>query len=214
MARITVLGGTGYAGGHIVQEAAARGHQVTSYSRNAPENPVDGVTYETGSVLEHDVLAAAVADTDAVIDALSPRGDMAGKLEGIVNDLVNLLEGTSTRLGVVGGASSLLVSEGGPRLIDTAPPAPEVADEIQTGITVLQLLSDYTGQVDWFYVSPAALFGSWAPGEATGTYRTSDDILLVDDEGISQISGADFAKAIVDEIETPSHHQSRFHVAN
>ena len=29
MARITVLGGTGYAGGNIVREAASRGHEVT-----------------------------------------------------------------------------------------------------------------------------------------------------------------------------------------
>lgn len=214
MARITVLGGTGYAGGHIAREAAGRGHQVVSYSRTAPETPVDGVEYRTGSVLEHDVLAAATADTDVVINALSPRGDMEGKLEGIANDLVNLLEGTPTRLGIVGGASSLFVEEGGPRLIDTAPPPAEVAAEIQTGITVLDLLNDYSGQLDWFYVSPAAQFGAWVPGEATGSYRTSDDILLVDEDGISQISGADFAKAIVDEVETPSHHQSRFHVAN
>ena len=33
MARITVIGGTGYAGSNVVSEAGARGHQVTSYSR-------------------------------------------------------------------------------------------------------------------------------------------------------------------------------------
>lgn len=48
MTRITVLGGTGYAGGHIVREAAARGHEVTSVSRTLPEDRVEGVTYRAG----------------------------------------------------------------------------------------------------------------------------------------------------------------------
>ena len=34
MARITILGGTGYAGAAIVAEAANRGHEVTSVSRS------------------------------------------------------------------------------------------------------------------------------------------------------------------------------------
>ena len=42
MARIVVLGGTGYAGRHIVSEAVSRGHEVISVSRSAPSNPVEG----------------------------------------------------------------------------------------------------------------------------------------------------------------------------
>ena len=42
MARISVLGGTGYGGEAVVREAARRGHTVTSYSRRPPEQPVDG----------------------------------------------------------------------------------------------------------------------------------------------------------------------------
>lgn len=33
MARIVVLGGTGYAGSNIVAVAAGKGHEVVSYSR-------------------------------------------------------------------------------------------------------------------------------------------------------------------------------------
>lgn len=36
MTRITVLGGTGYAGAHIVRIAAERGHEVVSFSRSEP----------------------------------------------------------------------------------------------------------------------------------------------------------------------------------
>jgi putative NADH-flavin reductase len=45
---LSIFGATGYAGGHIAATAAHRGHNVTGYSRNAPTNPVAGVTYIQG----------------------------------------------------------------------------------------------------------------------------------------------------------------------
>ena len=135
MARITILGGTGYAGGAIVAEAARRGHDVTAVSRGAVEQPVAGVDYVTGSATDGSVLDEVVAGRDAVIVALSPRGDMAGKVEAIVDDLVARLADTPTRLGYVGGASSLQVEEGGPRLWDLSKDhlPDDVRPEIETG---------------------------------------------------------------------------------
>lgn len=211
--RITVLGGTGYAGSHVVAEAVKRGHEVVSFSRNAPDTPVDGATYRTGSVLDEHVLVQAVQDADAVFETLSPRGDLAGKLEGVVDRLIELAARANVRLGVLGGASSLHTSPGGPRLIEVQPPKPEIAGEINTGIALLEALKAAPEQLDWFYVSPAAGFGAWVPGEATGRYRVSDDVLLVDENGDSMISGADLAMAVVDEFERPAHRRTRFHVA-
>lgn len=213
MTRIHVLGGTGYSGAHIVAEAQRRGHQVTSFSRNHPSDPVAGVEYRTGSVLDPDLLASSVGDADVVFDALSPRGDLAGRLEGVVDQLIDLLRGTGVRFGVLGGASSLYVSKGGPLLFDANPMPPEVVPEVQTGINVLDTLRGAAEDLDWFYVSPAAEFGAWAPGEKTGSYRTADDVLLVDENGKSSISGADLALAVLDEIDTPKHRRRRFHVA-
>ena len=118
MTRISVLGGTGYAGSAVVAEAAHRGHQVTSVSRHEPEQRIDGVDYLIGSVLDPEVLSQAVEGHDVVIEAVSPRGDMVGQEEGLVDRLVELTPGFGTRLGVIGGASSLLTEEGGPRLYD------------------------------------------------------------------------------------------------
>jgi putative NADH-flavin reductase len=70
-----------------------------------------------------------------------------------------------------------------------------------------------TERLDWFYVSPPAAFGAFAPGEALGTYRVGGDVLLSDDEGNSFIGGADFGRALVDEIEQPAHRRARFTVA-
>lgn len=213
MTRIHVLGGTGYAGAHILREAAGRGHAVVSFSRNAPTDPVPGADYRNGDVLDEAFLAESVRDAEVVFEALSPRGALAGRLEAVVDRLIALTADAGVRLGVLGGASSLLVEPGGPRLIDLGEPPAAVRDEIQTGIALLDVLRAAPDGLDWFYVSPAEEFGAWVPGEALGRYRVGDDVLLRDEDGRSFISGADLAKAVVDEIERPAHHRARFHVA-
>ena len=177
MARISVLGGTGYLGSALVAEGIRRGHQVTSVSRKEPEARLDGVSYLIGSALDPDVLARAVEGHDVVLEAVSPRGDMVGKEEGLVDQLIELTPRTGTRLGVVGGASSLLAEEGGPRLYDvTVDDIPaEVKPEIDTGMAVLETLKNAPADVDWFYVSPPQDFGAWVPAPtraSTGSART------------------------------------------
>lgn len=114
---------------------------------------------------------------------------------------------------MIGGAGSLLVAPGGPQLAQTDEfPDRFKAEAAEMG-GVLDDLRSADPSIDYFYVSPAAGFGSWAPGEATGTYRLGDDLLLVDEAGNSAISGADLAKATVAEIETPQYQRRRFTVA-
>ncbi len=214
MARISVLGGTGYAGSAVVREAAGRGHEVTAFSRRPAEEPVPGVRYVTGSVLDPAVLAQAVDGADVVFEALSPRGDMAEEVDAVIEDLVALTRSAGVRLGVLGGASSLLVAPDGPRLFDVTEVAPEVRPEIEVGLRKLEKLRAEDEGLDWFYVSPPAEFGAWVPGEATGAYRLGDDVLLRSADGRSEISAADLAIAVVDEIEQPAHRRRRFHVAH
>lgn len=212
MARITILGGSGYAGGAIVAEAAKRGHEVTAVSRGAVEQPVPGVEYVSGSATDAAVLDTVVAGRDAVVIALSPRGDMAGRLEAVVDDLIARLADTPTRLGYVGGASSLQVEEGGPRLWDVSKDhlPDDVRPEIETGLNALELLTASPASLDWFYVSPPQDFGSWLGTASKGAYTLGGDVLLRDADGVSTISAADLALAIVDEIETPRHRRARF----
>ena len=212
MARIAVLGGTGYAGAAIVAEASRRGHEVTAVSRTAPTSPVDDVTYVQASVLDPDVLDRVVADADVVISALSPRGDMTGKVEGVVEGLIERLAGTSTRVGYIGGASSLLTEEGGPRLWDVSKDhvPDEVMPEVRTGLDTLALLEASPESLDWFYVSPPQDFGSWLGTASKGEYVLGGDVMLRDADGASTISADDLALAILDEIETPAHHRARF----
>ncbi|WP_305789622.1 NAD(P)-dependent oxidoreductase [Symbioplanes lichenis] len=209
MTRLTVLGGTGYTGSAIVREAVARGHEVTSYSRHAPAEPVPGVTYVQGSVLDADVRRQIVAGADVIVSALAPRGDMAGTQVEILSDLARQAKGT--RIGVVGGFGSLRPEPGAPRFVDTDALPEEYKPESREMLEVKEALA--AGDADWFYVSPAAAYGSYAPGEATGSYRTSGEIALFDADGKSELSGADFAKAIVDEIEKPQYQRAHWSVA-
>lgn len=211
MARIVVLGGTGYAGRHIVSEAVTRGHEAVSISRTAPSDPVNGATNVQGSVLDLNALGDAFDGADAVVSALSPRGDMADAVVGALGSLVEKLAGTPTRLGVIGGAGGSLVAPGGPRLFDQGFPE-EYKAEAQVGIDSLALLEASDSSLDWFFIHPAEEFGAWAEGERTGRYRDGGDVIVRDADGRSFISGADLAVAIVDEIETPKHRRKRFTV--
>lgn len=211
MARIIVLGGTGYAGRHIVTEAVSRDHAVIAISRSVPTDPVAGAAYVQGSALDIASIADAFVGADAVVSALSPRGDMEDRALEALTNVVDQLAGTPTRLGVVGGAGGSLVAPGGPRLFDQDFPE-EYKHEAQVGIDSLALLEATDAGLDWFFIHPAEVFGPWAEGERTGTYRDGGEVLVRDADGKSYISGADFAVAVVDEIEQGNHHRERFTV--
>ena len=67
-----------------------------------------------------------------------------------------------------------------------------------------------TQDITWTFLSPSADFN--AEGERTGSYQSGKDNLLVNANGNSYISYADFAIALVDEIENPQHINERFTV--
>jgi putative NADH-flavin reductase len=212
MSTIAVIGSTGYVGGHITSEALRRGHQVIGVSRSQPTVSRVGVTVRRGDITDKPLLRELASEASTVVIAVHGVQDGESFLAALVPSMLDAASSGGARLGVVGGAASLLVTAGGPRLIDT-PEFPEIfMVEARSHIAVLEALRSSTSDADWFYVSPPATFGAYAPGERTGRYRTGDDILLSDAQGNSSISGADFAIAFVDEIETPVHHRARFTV--
>jgi len=215
MTRIHVLGGTGYAGGHIARIAAARGHRVVSFSRAVPAQGAPGVDHRAGDLLDDARLRSAFDGAEVVVSGLSPRGALEGegRLRALLRSVARTAAERGVRLGVVGGAGSLRLEPGGPRLID-APGLPEAARPEATEMAgILDDLEAAPEPLDWFFVSPALAFGRQAPGEPTGRYCLGADVLLRDENGESAISGEDFAAAFVDEIERPAHRRRRFTVA-
>lgn len=210
MATIAVLGGTGYAGRHIVAEAVHRGHTVLSVARTAPAERVPGATYVEGTLLDVPALAKELTGVDVVVSAVAPRGEMEGQVRPNLEALFSVLP-DDVRVGVIGGAGGSLVAPGGPRVVDSGFPDEFKAEALEAIGVLEDLQAEQTGR-DWFYVHPAGGFGAWNPGERTGQYRDGGEVIVTDDEGESFISGADLAVAVLDEIENPRHHRERFTV--
>ena len=211
MSRIVVIGGTGYAGSHIVAEAARRGHTALSVARTAASDRQEGVTYIEGSLLDVPGLVAEIAGAEVVVVSVPARGEMAGLLRPAVAELVAALP-SGTRIGVIGGAGGSLAAPGGPRVIDLPSFTEEYKPEAFEAIGILEDLQAGDPSVDWFYIHPAGGFGMWNPGERTGSYRDGGEVIVTDAEGESFISGADLAVAVLDEIESPKHARERFTV--
>lgn len=211
--KITVLGGTGYAGAELVAEAVARGHQVIAVSRTAPESPVAGAEYRQGSADDFAFVDTAIEGADAVIDALTARKGLGEGLIDVIEHVIERAAEQGSRLVVIGGAGTLRIAEGGPTLID-AGYFPEAAlPAIRITAAELDSLEAGPEHLDWLYVSPARSFGAHNPGERLGAYRVGGDILLTDEQGESRLSAPDLAFAVLDELEQPGHRRQRLHFA-
>ena len=214
MAKVAVFGGTGYTGGNIAREAASRGHSVVSYSRHLPADLAGPARFEQGSIHDASLVAKVAAEVDVIVVAIHGYSPDGPALIEALPALADAAIASGTRLAVMGGAGSSLVAENGPRLVDTPEFHPEWKPEALAMAEVLQWLRDTDTALDWFLISPGALYGSYAPGETTGTYRTGDDVLVTKEDGSSEISGTDLALAFVDEIENPKHSRQRFTVGH
>jgi hypothetical protein len=212
MSKIAVFGGNGFAGSAIAKEAASRGHEVTVVARSAQSGTDTNVVQ--GSVHDYTIVEQVTADNDVVVIAIPAREIDGKRLLDAITPLADAAARNGARIAVVGGAGSLLVSEGGPRVVDTPDFPDAYKGEALAHADVLDALRATDSNVDWFYVSPAAAFGAHAGVAPKGSFQVGGDILLTDAEGNSAIAGEDYAHAFVDEIETPAHRRQRFTVAH
>ena len=215
LSRITVLGGTGYAGSAIVADAVSRGHRVTALSRRAPADPVAGVRYVDGDATDEKTLSAVITDADAVVAALAPRGPLAGTFRDVYRTVARLADAAGARLFVVGGFSSLRPAPGADRFVTDLSDVPaDLHDEILAGAAlIIDDLPAAPPSLDWVFVSPPRMFGSFAPGEKLGRYLLGDDV-AVDPQTGGAISASDYALGVVDLIEQDSHHRVQVNIGN
>lgn len=218
MSRIVVFGATGFAGSRIVDEAARRGHSVIAASRRTPVSPgsPDGLVRPvSASLYDRDAVLDLARDAEVVVCAINsgPDPDRHSLIDA-VPILADAARDIGSRIGVVGGAGSLLLTERGPAVVsklETAVP-PEKLRDIRIHIDVLDALRRTPVDVDWFYLSPPVGFGAHVPGRRTGHYRLGGEVMLAAEDGSSSISGEDYALAFIDEIDRPRHHRCRFTV--
>ena len=215
MSRITVIGGTGYAGSAIVAEAAARGHQVTALSRSLPDTPIPNVTYVQGDAIDEATLWAPIKGADAVVGALAPRGALAGTFREAYRTIARLADAAGAPLFVVGGYSSLRPASAADRFVTDLSHIPaELHDEIRAGAAlIIEDLPATPATLDWVFVSPALRFGARMPGERLGRYRLGDDVAVQPEDG-GAISAADYALGFVDLIEKGDHHRAQVNLGH
>ncbi|WP_144525396.1 NAD(P)-dependent oxidoreductase [Bacillus pumilus] len=209
--KIGIIGATGKAGQEIVKETQSRGHEVTAIVRDAQK-----VTDSSVAVIEKDVFHLQAEDIkgfDVIVNAFgAPAGKEHLHVEAGKKLIDIMKEVPDTRLIVVGGAGSLFVDEAKTtRLVDTPEfPKEYIATASQQGENLKDL--QQTEGLKWTFLSPAAFFDP--AGKRTGSYVIGKDQLIVNSKGDSYVSYADYAIALVDEIEQAAHVGERFTVVS
>ncbi|MFK0088307.1 NAD(P)-dependent oxidoreductase [Pseudomonas sp. NPDC090755] len=202
MSKIAIIGATGRAGSQLLEEALRRGHSVTAIARDpAKLQGRAGVTAKAVDVLDSAALHQALSGSDVVLSAAHFATIPAAAI------IEPARQAGVKRLLVVGGAGSLLLPSG-QRVIDS-PGFPEAYKaEASAGCQFLDALRR-EDELDWTFLSPSAEFVEDA---RTGSFKLGQDHLLFAADGRSWISFADYAIALLDEVEKPAHSRQRFTV--
>ncbi|WP_246158704.1 NAD(P)-dependent oxidoreductase [Catellatospora sichuanensis] len=201
MSRIVVFGAGGRAGRAVAAEARQRGHKVTAVVRDPGRHlglAADEVL--AGDVTDAAHIARVAAGHDAAVNASAdlaadPRTFFPAAADALLDGLPRA--GVS-RLVTVGLASVLDTASGTP-LMDT-PGYPQEYRSFYLGHAAgTAVLRAATTDLDWLVLSPAGDFDHTAG--RTGLHRAATA------DASSRISYPDFAVAVLDEIDNPTHHR-------
>ena len=205
--KIAVVAANGKAGQLIVREAVERGSDVTAFVRSENRTVAENVVVK--DIM--DLTPKDLVGFDAVVDAFGAwTPETLPQHSTTLAHLCDILSGTGTRLLVVGGAGSLYVNPEHTMTVSETPDFPEMFKPLASAMA--EALSDLRERDDvrWTYISPAGDFQ--AEGERTGEYILAGEELTLNDRNESIISYADYAIAMVDEIESGDHIQQRISV--
>jgi uncharacterized protein len=205
---VVVYGATGNSGKEIVKELLSRGHTVTGVARSASSlKAAQGLTAKADDLSDVDAIAAMIKGADVVVSAYAPPPDTPDALIGVTErEIAAVKKAGVKRLLVVGGAGLLEVAPGVTLIKSGHLPAEyiPIATSHEKALGVLR-----KSDINWTYLSPAAYF---VAGERTGKFRLGTKELVADAKGDSRISFADYAIALVNEIEKPAHERGSFSV--
>lgn len=203
---IAVVGATGKAGSYIVTEAIKQGLDVSAIVRS-PEKLAQDVPYLQRSAFE--LTKQDIAPFDVLVSAFGVKNGEQPQHIKLNQHYLSILEGSGKRL--------IIVGSGGHLYIDTSRNK-KVYDKIwivRKGAKILEesyhLLEQSRG-FDWTYMAPPVTFSP--KGKRTGKYQTGSDVVLRNHRGKSEISYADYALALIDEVLHPRHTDMMFTVAS
>lgn len=209
MKKIAVVCAAGKEGRLVADEAISRGYEVTGFVRSESNR----INPKAKMVVKDlfDLTKEDLAGFDAVIDAFGAWTPETLHLhsESLMH-LCDVLSGSRTRLLVVGGAGSLYVNPEHTVQVKDLDSFPDVFKPLANAQgAALEKLRE-RDDVNWTFLSPAGDFV--ADGARTGEYLTGGEEYCVNDKGESRISYADYAIAMIDEVENAKHIKERFSV--
>ena len=206
--KIAVVAANGRVAQKVIKEALDRGFEVRAFGRD-DENKTAAKDYVKKDIM--DLTSDDLAGFDVVVDGFGAWKDEEQPMHVKTSQhLCDILSGSDTRLLVVGGAGSLFVNPEHTAVVCDGPDFPAMflplAKAQGEELAKLRERND----VKWTFISPAGDFQ--ADGERTGKYILAGEELTLNSRGESIISYADYAIAMVDEIEKGNHIQQRISV--
>ena len=207
--KIAVICANGKAGQLITKEAVERGFDVTAVVRNENRSVAKKAIVKD----LFDLTREELLSFDVVVDACGGwTADTIPTIKKAGLYLCDLLSGTDKRLLIVGGAGSLFVNAEHTLTVADVPDFPDAFKPLAAAHG--ELLDELRARNDvlWTYISPAGDFR--ADGERTGEYTLGGEELILNKNGESVISYADYAIAFVDEIEKGDHKNARISVVS
>lgn len=205
--KIAVVCANGKAGKLITNEALERSFDVTAIVRS--ENKTNAKNVISKDLF--DLTKEDLSGFDVVVDAFGAWiPETLPQHSTSLKHLCDILSGTETRLVIVGGAGSLYVNKEHTMQVMDTPDFPEMFKPLAKaqGKALEELRN--RNDVKWTFISPAGDFQ--ADGVRTGKYILAGEELTLNSKGESIISYADYAVALVDEIEKGNHIQQRISV--
>lgn len=207
--KVAVVCAAGKQGKLLVDEAVSRGYAVTGFVRGNAK--VENVQAKTVVKDLFDLTKDDLSGFDVVIDAFGAWASEVLPLHRTsLKHLCDILSGTDTRLLVVGGAGSLYVNKEHTLQVKNLPDFPEIYKPLASAQSAALDDLRERNDVKLTFLSPAGNFV--ADGERTGKYILGGEEYFVNDRGVSEINYADYAIAMIDEIENANNIQKRFSV--
>lgn len=208
MKKIAVAAADGRVARKVITEAVNRGFDVTAFGRK-DENITDAQHYFKKDIF--DLTKEDLEGFDAVADAFGAwTEETLPQHSTTLAHLCDVLSGTDTRLLIVGGAGSLFVNPEHTATVSEGPDFPDAFKPLASAMAAALVELRKRNDVKWTYISPAGDFQ--ADGERSGKYILGGEELTLNAKGESIISYADYAIAMVDEIESGNHIQERISV--
>jgi putative NADH-flavin reductase len=194
--RLFILGATGGTGRQLIDQALARGHQVTAFVRS-PEKltaPREGLSVQQGDPRDAAAVAAALPGHDAVLSALGPPGPRRSTiLSDSARSTVSAMQSTGIRRLLIVSAAILFADMG----VLAALLRRTLLRNVVMGSGEMERIVT-ASDLDWTIVRPPRLTN----GPLTGRYQVADGRFP---PGRRTLSRADLAHFLLDELDQRTH---------